>query len=472
MAEQVHDKPSTLIRLSEIHRHVVLNSVTLEQLGRVDVLWMYPQVNRVLGIVCKPGLFGSTRFVFKLPQIKSVKTQVLVEGDAEETSTSKVQQLESLIGAPVWSDGGEPIGHITDCLFDLESGVIIRYLLVPNGQFPRLIAGFTEGTFLLSPKQIKSFSRQRVLIADEIVDDLHLYSEGIRQKLANMTTTLKQDYWDGATDEWRSLSHHVQSIAHRATNQFLSLAEKAKVTAQNLSQNLSQNLPQNLSETISEQSEKASQWSEDIQEAIADEDQPWNDTAWVNTIKDTATQKGRAIVTDLKDRSQALIERIETAQQSKDLGMTENTPSQYSEHPSSASQNISYPPSEKQPIGHQYSTAKPSPDQPSTDEHFFDESTFADDIFDDVGFTESPQADHQQPTASIPDVAIPMANDYIPPDSNANDTGDGWYGADPWDDWDDEDATTSMPELGKTHKRDVDPTNTASSQKQDDPWIV
>ena len=237
---EVHS--STLIRYSEILRQPVLDSTTLEQLGRVDTLWMYPQVNRVLGIICKPGLFGTARLVLKLPQIQSVKAHVLVEGSVEETVTSKVDQLESLIGTSVWSGSGERVGQIADCLFDLKSGVIIRYLLVLDRQVPSMVARLTEGTYLLSPKQIKSFSRRRVLIEDQTVQDLRLYSEGLRLKLSQLSTTLQQDYWQGATEEWESFSVHVQSVASQAKETLLTLAEKAKTTAQNLSQTLSQTM--------------------------------------------------------------------------------------------------------------------------------------------------------------------------------------------------------------------------------------
>ncbi|MEM9217498.1 MAG: hypothetical protein AAGD25_24555 [Cyanobacteria bacterium P01_F01_bin.150] len=250
MTEQPNANSSILIRHSEILRQQVLDHQTLEALGRVETLWMYPQVNRVLGIVCKPGWFGPTRLVVKLPQVKSVKTHVLVQGVLEETVVNKVQQLESLIGTEVWSEGGEQIGLITDCLFDLSSGVIIRYLMVLEGQVPAVVAGVTDGIYLLSPKQIKSFSHQRVLIADETVHELRLYSEGLRLKLTQLSSSLKQDYWQGATEEWESFSTHIQSIAVQARQTLLTLAEKARDKAQTISRDLSQTLSKTMAEPI------------------------------------------------------------------------------------------------------------------------------------------------------------------------------------------------------------------------------
>ncbi|NEQ97040.1 MAG: hypothetical protein F6K30_09990 [Cyanothece sp. SIO2G6] len=299
MTEQNPSPPSTLIRQSEILHRSAIDGTTLEEMGRVDVLWMFPQVNRVLGIVVKPRWFGSVRLVFKLPQVKAVKAQILVRGEAEETTVDKVQKLESLIDTEVWINGGDRIGTITDCLFDLNSGVIIRYLMVPSGQFPKLITRFTDGLYLISPKQIQSFSPQRVLIADESVEHLSLYSEGIRLKLATMTAKLKQDYWDGATEEWRSLSHHVQFIAHKAADRVMSLAEKAQA--------LSKNLAQKVSETVTDK-------VEEVEEAIADEEQPWNDPEWVDTVTDTVKAKGKAVVSQVTERSRPVVNRLKTVQ--------------------------------------------------------------------------------------------------------------------------------------------------------------
>lgn len=251
MSEQPSVPSSNLVRYSEILRQQVLDSHTLESLGKVDTLWMYPQINRVLGIICKPKLLGAKRLVVKLPQLQSVKAQILIEGPAEETTAAKVDQLESLIGISVWSEDGDPVGQITDCLFDLNSGVIIRYLMVPEGQIPKVFTGFTEGIYLLSPKQIRSFSRQRVLIAAETVSELRWYSEGLRLKLAQMSATLKQEYWDGAAEEWDSFSQYLQSVATQAKETFLTLAEKAKAKAQVLSQNFTQ--------TVTEQVERLSE---------------------------------------------------------------------------------------------------------------------------------------------------------------------------------------------------------------------
>jgi len=86
------------------------DAVTMEELGRIEVLWMYPQINRVLGFVGKSGFLGNKKTAFKLPQLESIGSDgILVKGEGEPTVAAKVNQLESLIHSEVWSDSGEKV---------------------------------------------------------------------------------------------------------------------------------------------------------------------------------------------------------------------------------------------------------------------------------------------------------------------------------------------------------------------------
>ncbi|MEB3233225.1 MAG: PRC-barrel domain-containing protein [Leptolyngbyaceae bacterium] len=434
--DQAH--PSTLVRQSELLHHTVIDSVTLEELGRVDVLWMFPQVNRVLGIVVKPGWFGAARLVFKLPQIKTIKAQVLVQGTAEDTTVEKVQKLESLIGTEVWTEGGDRLGTITDCLFDLNSGVIIRYLMVPDGQLPKRITQFTDGLYLISPKQIRSFSRQRVLIADESVEQLRLYSEGLRFKLATMTAKLKQDYWDGATEEWRSLSHHVQSIARKATDRMKALAEKAQV--------LSKTFAQKVSETVADKVDQ-------VEGAIADDDQPWNDPEWVGSVTDTMKTKGQAMVSQFKERSRPMVNRLKTVQQTVKTSVEKQV------------HTLIVPPAEPPTPApnNRERTTENTIDQGLDDERLDDERL--DDLdWDDDGVDTAiwDEDDAISPRSTASSQASPIADDFmVEPETTP----------DPWDDWEEEevDQPRSTPPRPPASDRPRTHSNYSASTMAD-PW--
>ncbi|MEO0406417.1 MAG: photosystem reaction center subunit H, partial [Cyanobacteria bacterium P01_A01_bin.135] len=57
--------PSDVLQYRDLLDRLVLDSQTMAEVGRVDTLWMYPQRNRVLGVICRPGRFGAQRLVFK-----------------------------------------------------------------------------------------------------------------------------------------------------------------------------------------------------------------------------------------------------------------------------------------------------------------------------------------------------------------------------------------------------------------------
>ncbi|MGB3614710.1 MAG: PRC-barrel domain-containing protein [Elainellaceae cyanobacterium] len=230
--------PSDILQYRHLIDRPVLDRQTMEEVGRVDTLWMFPQRNRVLGVVCRPGRFGAKRLVFKLTQMDASGDGLLMQGDPEPTVAAKVQQLESLIGQEVWSDRGERVGKIVDCLFNPDNGVILRYLITPGSW-----ASITDGTYLLSPKQIVSFSAKRTLIAADDIDDLEVYQPGLRQRLAQIRAMLKEDYVDSVARELRSLSSQVQDqvqgIAERAQEQMETLFQRTRQRAQTFSEEFS-----------------------------------------------------------------------------------------------------------------------------------------------------------------------------------------------------------------------------------------
>ncbi|MEL6223295.1 MAG: hypothetical protein AAFR31_11710 [Cyanobacteria bacterium J06627_8] len=201
-----------IIKQSDVLNQLVFDATTMEEVGRIDVLWMYPQINRVLGFVCKSGFLGSKKAAFKLPQLKSIgDDSILVTGEGEPTVAAKVKQLESLVQSEVWTDDGEKIGSIIDCLFNYRSGVIVRYLMIPGR-----LASITNGVYFLPPKAIQSFGQNRVLISAEAAKSLKPYRKGWKYKLAELRDTVKEDYVDGVSGELQSFAQQMQVFSKDA----------------------------------------------------------------------------------------------------------------------------------------------------------------------------------------------------------------------------------------------------------------
>jgi uncharacterized protein YrrD len=222
-----------VVRQSDLLNQLVLDRNTMEELGHVDVLWMHPPVHRVLGFICKSGFLGTKKTAFNLAQIRTLgANSILVNAKPVETDSEKVRQLESLINCEVWSDAGNKIGRITDCLFNFKTGAITEYLFVSSGW--GAIAG---GVYLLPPSKILSFGNKRVLVSEAAAQTLAVYREGIKQKLTKAGDFLKEDYIQ-ATQEVRSLAKQAQAATEQARERAQALAEQAKDRVQTLNEQL------------------------------------------------------------------------------------------------------------------------------------------------------------------------------------------------------------------------------------------
>ncbi len=252
-----------VIRQSELLNQLVIDRNTMEELGRVEVLWMYPQTHRVMGFICKSGFLGAKKLAFKLTQLEARGVNgILTHAQPEETDLGKVRQLVSLINHEVWSDTGNKVGFITDYLFNLQTGAITQYLFVSSGW-----AGITGKVYQLPQTKILSFGVKRVLVSEAAVITLALYREGIEQKLTKAGDFLKKE----ATQEWRSLAQQTQSATQQAKSRINNLAEQAKERAQSLSNQTSEKV-QTLSEQLQEQTqtwlEQAKEKSQDLVEQV------------------------------------------------------------------------------------------------------------------------------------------------------------------------------------------------------------
>ena len=221
-----------IVKQSDLLNQLVFDRNTMQELGCVDVMWMHPPVHRVLGFVCKSGFLGTKKTAFNLAQVKTIGINgILVNAKPVETDSEKVRNLESLIGSEIWSDAGDKIGRITDCLFNLRTGAISRYLFISSGW-----SGITGDVYLLPPNQIFSFGSKRVLVSEA---NFAVYREGIKQKLTKAGTQ--------ATLELRSLTEQAKERAQ-------SLAEQAKEKVQTLGEQLTEE-----TQTLAKQSKEKGQ---------------------------------------------------------------------------------------------------------------------------------------------------------------------------------------------------------------------
>ncbi|MCU0549187.1 MAG: PRC-barrel domain-containing protein [Leptolyngbya sp. Prado105] len=209
-----------IVRQSEMLNQTVLDRDSMQELGQVEVLWMYPKVNRVLGFICKSGWLGSKKTAFNLDQLASIGSNgVLVNSAPVETDAEKVKKLESLVGSEVWTDRGDQVGKIIDYLFDLETGEIQHYLYVSDGW-----GGIVGSVYLLPPNYILRFGNQRVLVPQESVTSFAVYRGGVQEKFSKVKDRLKE--------ERSQVTQEVKSLAELAREKARQLKEKARSVAE------------------------------------------------------------------------------------------------------------------------------------------------------------------------------------------------------------------------------------------------
>jgi uncharacterized protein YrrD len=208
------------LRQSELLEQIVLDRATMETFGRVEVIWEYPKVHKVLGFICKPGRFDRRKLAFNLDQIQSTGSNgVLVSSAPMETDGDRVSQLESLVNCEVWTDDGNRLGRITDYVFHLETGTIRYYLLSRLG-----IKGLPTTLYSLYPSQILNVGRNRVLVSAGIANGLEVYQVGLQKKLFQEVTQVSESL----RDENGQLNQGLQSLVRRAANKAQRVADRAQ----------------------------------------------------------------------------------------------------------------------------------------------------------------------------------------------------------------------------------------------------
>jgi uncharacterized protein YrrD len=210
----------TTFRHSELLHRLVLDRSTAEEFGRVDVVWMDPETDRVMGFVSKPSRFTKKRFAFKLSQLLTIGAEgVVVNALPVETDTEHVGVLETLIGQELWSDAGDRLGDITDCLFRLETGEITHYLFRSQGWH-----GFIDSIYQLPTRGIVQIGKKRVLVAHKAIPLIAIYEQGLEQKVVQVAEDL-QSLTETAQSATQRVGKQVRAIAQQATQK---ATQKAK----------------------------------------------------------------------------------------------------------------------------------------------------------------------------------------------------------------------------------------------------
>lgn len=214
----------TVIKQSQLINLLVLDRRTAEELGRVDHLWLDPQIHRVIGLSCKSGFLGSSKQGVTWRQIDSFgEDSILVNINRDEfTNPEKPDEVYSLIGHGVWTDTGSKVGKLVDYLIVPKTGAVINYLFASSGW-----RGMLNGLYILPISKIQSIGSKRLIVEEATFQEPQFYSEGLNQKVGQFKEFFKTDL-EETKRHFYSLAKGAQSIAEQAKDRAKELAEQAK----------------------------------------------------------------------------------------------------------------------------------------------------------------------------------------------------------------------------------------------------
>ncbi len=79
-------QPEVILHSALLHQ-LVLDRATMEEVGRIEAVWMYVPAHRVLGFICKAGFLGRQKFAFNLSQLHAIGGTVF---SSRETPKSRM----------------------------------------------------------------------------------------------------------------------------------------------------------------------------------------------------------------------------------------------------------------------------------------------------------------------------------------------------------------------------------------------
>lgn len=220
----------SVIRQSDLLNRLVLDRRTAEEVGRVERLWLNPQIHRVEGFTCKSGFLGNRKRSFNWSQIESIGADsIIVNFNAEEfADPEKSEQVFSLVGHEVWTDTGNKAGKVVDYLLVPQTGAVVNYLFSSSGW-----RGVLDGIYLLSLTDISSIGSKRLLVPDAVVQNPQYYAEGLNQKVSQAAEFIQEDY-SKTQGELEAMRRGAQNVAGQFQDKAKQMAEQAKEKAQDV----------------------------------------------------------------------------------------------------------------------------------------------------------------------------------------------------------------------------------------------
>jgi uncharacterized protein YrrD len=253
--------PKNTIQQSNLLGRLILNRETTEEIGHVKEFWLDPTLHQVTAIVSESGLLGRTKQFLRWEQVEAIGEDSLLASLALEASEETPQGSEVVIGHELWTNDGNKAGTITDYCFDLQTGAVVAYLFHSNGW-----QGITDGVYLLLPEAVLSTGTKRFIAKADQVKQAEQFSEGLRDKLNQVTEYLKKDL-ARTRQEMAVLKESGQSTAAQVKEKTQQATAYVQTTVSDISeqaQGVTQQVADRAQSTLTEAGERIQHTAHDV----------------------------------------------------------------------------------------------------------------------------------------------------------------------------------------------------------------
>ena len=294
-----------LIKQSQLIGKLVLDRQSMEEMGRVERVWLDPRSHRIVGITCKSGFIGMKKLDLAWQQIYSLGNNVLVNHIADGEEWQKPDVSEQILDWELITDDGNKAGKIEDYLIEPITGEVVSYLFLAIDR-----GNILTRRFLLPPEGIDNIGNKRVLARKIAVETSPPYTEGLNRLLTEARDFIIEDK--------DNTLQHVDAVKQRFSDAIQYFKEDTPPKLEQVKEQMTervQGLAEQTTARVQGFKEQATEKAQVLRGQATEKAQEFKDQATekAQEFKEQATEKAQVLKGQATEKVHELAELAEQA---------------------------------------------------------------------------------------------------------------------------------------------------------------
>ena len=294
-----------LIKQSQLIGKLVLDRQSMEEMGRVERVWLDPRSHRIVGITCKSGFIGMKKLDLAWQQIYSLGNNILVNHIADGEEWQKPDVSEQILDWELITDDGNKVGKIEDYLIEPITGEVVSYLFLAIDR-----GNILTRRFLLPPEGIDNIGNKRVLARKIAVETSPPYTEGLNRLLTEARDFIIEDK--------DNTLQHVDAVKQRFSDAIQYFKEDTPPKLEQVKEQMTervQGLAEQTTARVQGFKEQATEKAQVLKGQATEKAQEFKDQATekVQEFKEQATEKAQVLKGQATEKVHELAELAEQA---------------------------------------------------------------------------------------------------------------------------------------------------------------